>query len=102
MKQYNLKSIMRSAWRIFRNGIGSFASALRMAWANAKAHNQAKADAGITEPSHTWYGWRELGFEVIHESKSLYRVIVFDPTTKSGTRTVCYFGASQVRELEAV
>ncbi len=57
MKQYNLSSIMRAAWRIFRKGVQSFAVALRMAWANAKAHNAAKAAAGISEDTHTWAGW---------------------------------------------
>ena len=49
MKQYNLSNIMSVAWRIFRKGVHSFAVALRMAWANAKAHNAAKSAAGINE-----------------------------------------------------
>ncbi len=99
MKKYNLSSIMKSAWRMFRKGVGSFAVALRMAWANAKTHNAAKAEAGITEETHTWAGWRDLGYEVIHESKCLYRAILTDPATRSGTRTTCYFGASQVQPI---
>ena len=101
MKQYNLSSIMRAAWRIFRKGVQSFAVALRMAWANAKAHKAAKKEARISEETHTWAGWRELGYEVIHESKALYKAILADPTTKSGTRVTCYFGASQVQPIEA-
>ena len=101
MKKYNLSSIMRSAWTIFRKGVQSFAVALRMAWSNAKAHNAAKAEAGIDEETHTWAGWRDLGFEVIHESKCLYKAILNDPATKSGTRKVCYFGASQVQPISA-
>ena len=54
MKKYDLSSIMSAAWRIFRKGVQSFAVALRMAWANAKAHNEAKAAAGVTEDTHTW------------------------------------------------
>ena len=54
MKQYNLSTIMSAAWRIFRKGVSSFAVALRLAWANAKAHNAAKEAAGITEETHTW------------------------------------------------
>lgn len=99
MKQYNLSSIMSAAWRIFRKGVQSFAVALRMAWANAKAHNTAKAVAGIVEETHTWAGWRDLGYEVIHESKALYKAIFSDPVTKSGTRVTCYFGASQVQPI---
>lgn len=97
--KYNLKSIMHTAWKLFRKGAESFAAALRMAWANAKAHMEAKAAAGITEETHTWAGWKELGYEVIHESKALYRAILADPATKKGSRTTCYFGASQVQPI---
>ena len=101
MKKYNLSQIMSAAWRIFRKGVQSFAVALRMAWANAKAHNAAKAAAGITEEAHAWAGWRNLGYEVIHESKSLYKAILSDPATKKGTRVACYFGSSQVQPISA-
>ena len=101
MKKYDLSSIMSAAWRIFRKGVQSFAVALRMAWANAKAHNAAKEQAGITEETHTWAGWRDLGYEVIHESKALYKAIFSDPATKKGTRVTCYFGASQVQPISA-
>ena len=101
MKQYDLRNIMNAAWRIFRKGVQSFAVALRMAWANAKAHNAAKAEADITEETHTWAGWRDLGYEVIHESKALYKAILSDPATKKGTRVTCYFGASQVQPISA-
>ena len=101
MKQYDLSSIMNAAWRIFRKDAQSFAEALRMAWANVKAHNAAKAEARITEETHTWAGWRDLGYEVIHESKALYRAILSDPATKNGTRVTCYFGASQVQPISA-
>jgi hypothetical protein len=99
--KYNRKSIMAAAWKIFRKGVQSFAAALRMAWANAKAHMAAKAAAGITEETHTWSGWKNLGYEVIHESKALYKAILSDPSTKSGKRVTCYFGASQVQPIEA-
>ncbi len=101
MKKYNMSSIMTAAWRIFRKGAQSFAVALRMAWANAKAHNTAKEAAGIAEETHTWAGWRDLGYEVVHESKALYRAILSDPATKNGTRVTCYFGASQVQPITA-
>lgn len=99
--RYNRKSIMGAAWKIFRKGVQSFAVALRMAWANAKAHNAAKSAAGINEETHTWSGWKELGFDVIHESKALYKVMLSDPATKSGTRITCYFGSSQVQPISA-
>ena len=99
--KYNRAKIMSAAWKIFRKGVQTFAQALRMAWANAKAHNAAKAAAGIEEETHTWAGWRDLGYEVIHESKALYRAILSDPSTKKGTRVTCYFGASQAQPIEA-
>lgn len=101
MKKYDLHSIMRAAWKFFRKGISSFSLALRMAWANAKAQNAAKAAAEINEETHTWAGWKELGYEVIHESKALYQASVNDPATKSGKRILSFFGASQVQPLEA-
>lgn len=99
--KYNLSSIMSAAWKIFRKGVESFAAALRIAWANAKANNTAKAKAGISEESHTWAGWKHLGYEVVHESKALYKAVLNDPATKSRKRIVSYFGASQVQPIEA-
>ena len=99
--KYSKKSIMHTAWNLFRKGVETFAAALRMAWANAKAHNAAKAAAGINEETHTWAGWRDLGYEVAHGSTALYKAIFSDPVTKSGTRVTCYFGASQVQPISA-
>ena len=73
MKKYDLHSIMRAAWKFFRKGVSSFSLALRLAWANAKTQNAAKATAEITEETHTWAGWKALGYEVVHESKALYQ-----------------------------
>ncbi len=101
MSKYNLSGIMRAAWGFFRKGVSSFSLALRMAWANAKTQNAAKEAAKITEETHTWYGWKELGYEVIHESKCLYQAVLSDPATKSGTRRTSYFGLSQVQLIEA-
>ena len=101
MKKYDLSSIMRAAWSIFRKGVASFSAALKMAWANAKTHNTVKESAGVTEETHTWYGWKELGYEVTHESRCLYQAILADPSTKSGTRRTSYFGISQVQPISA-
>ncbi len=101
MKKYSLSSIMRAAWKFFRKGVSSFSLALRMAWANAKTQNATKEAAEINEETHTWYGWKELGYEVVHESKALYQAFVNDPATKSGKRILSFFGASQVQPLEA-
>ena len=100
MRKYDLHKIMLQAWKMFRKGVQSFAVALRMAWANAKTHNAAKEAAGISEETHTWAGWKELGYEVIHESKALYKALLADPATKNGTRVTCYFGASQVHPID--
>lgn len=97
--KYNLSSIMHSAWKIFRRVKTTFAEALRLAWHNAKAVAKAKAAAGISEETHTWSGWKAAGYDVIHESKALYRVVVADPATKSGTRTIAYFGIHQVQPI---
>ena len=83
MKKYDMSSIMSAAWKMFHKGVQSFATALRMAWANAKAHNAAKAEAGISEETHTWAGWRDLGYEVAHGSTALYKAILSDPAIKS-------------------
>ena len=101
MKKYNLRSIMKAAWGIFRKGVDSFAVALRMAWANVKSHNSAKEAAGIIQETNTWYGWQQMGYEVRHESKALYQVVISDPATKSGTRKMSYFGLSQVQQISA-
>lgn len=99
--KYNLSGIMKAAWRFFRKGAQSFAVALRMAWANAKTRRTAKAAAGVTEETHTWYGWKQLGYEVRHESKALYQAVIADPATKSGTRKTSFFGMSQVQPIGA-
>lgn len=101
MKEYNRSQIFSAAWRFFRKGVSTFSEALRMAWANAKAAATAKVEAGISEEVHTWSAWRDLGFEVIHESKALYKATLADPTTKKGTRVTAYFGASQVQPISA-
>ncbi|MCI6228828.1 MAG: hypothetical protein MR636_08930 [Clostridiales bacterium] len=56
---------------------------------------------GRSRETHTWYGWKELGYEVIHESKALYQAVIADPATKSGTRKTSYFGLSQVQPISA-
>lgn len=99
--KYNLRKIMSAAWRIFHKGVLTFAQALRLAWANAKAHMAAKAAAGITEETHSWSGWHRLGYEVVHGSNAMYKAILSDPSTKSGKRVTCYFGASQVQPISA-
>lgn len=97
IKRYNLRSIMNTAWRLYHKLGINISLALKMAWANAKATLRAKETAGVTEETHTWSGWKNRGYEVIHNSKALYKAVTIDPTTKSGTRIVPFFGVSQVQ-----
>lgn len=99
--KYHLSSIMRAAWRFYRKGAASFSMALRMAWANEKARHAAQEGAGIAEETHTWAGWKRMGYEVRHGSKALYQAVITDPATRSGTRTTSYFGLSQVQPITA-
>ena len=101
MSQYNLSSIMRAAWRLYRSRPPSSSLAPRIAWANEKARHAAQEAAGIEEETHTWAGWKKLGYEVIHESKAMFQATFTDPATKSGTRKTSYFGRSQVQPISA-
>ena len=101
MRKYNLRSIMIAAWRLYRSGTDSFSLALRIAWANEKARHAAQEAAGITEESHTWAGWKKLGYEVRHGSRAMYQTTITDPATKSGTRRASFFGRSQVQPVTA-
>ena len=97
--KYHLSSIMIAAWRLYRSGTASFSLALRIAWANEKARHAAQEAAGIAEETHTWAGWKQLGYEVRHESKALYQTVITDPATKSGNRKTSCFGRSQVQPI---
>lgn len=96
---YNLSNIMKKAWKLFNSTTKTFAECLKQAWADAKAFVNAIRNNFITEEVHTWYGWKELGFEVIHESKAVFQITVADPKTKSGTRILSYFTKSQVEMI---
>lgn len=96
MTRFNKKTIMNNAWKMVKkNGIG-IAKALKIAWANAKVIAMAKAKAGVDGVAHTWYGWKMLGYEVIHESKAMFKATVIDLDTKKGTRVLSFFGEAQV------
>ncbi len=98
-KAYNLSSIMKKAWQLFNETSDTFAECLAKAWADAKAFIGAIQQNLITEEVHTWYGWQQLGYEVIHESKNVFQITVNDPRTKSGKRTLSYFAKSQVQPI---
>ena len=93
---YNLSSIMKKAWQLFNADMGTFSECLVKAWEDAKAFVNAVSSHFISEEVHTWYGWKELGYEVIHESKNVFQITVSDPKTKSGKRVLSYFTKSQV------
>ena len=107
--KYNLSKIMTKAWELFRKLEISFAEALHRAWQSAKAAPinaeriaQAKADAGITEETNTWSGWRELGFEVMHGSKALFGAeLIYASKGDGQTYKARFFGSSQVQAIAA-
>ena len=108
--KYNLRKIMLRAWKVYRQnkdkGI-SFAESLHRAWLSAKAEEvnakrieTAKQAAGITEPTNTWAGWNNLGYEVIHGSKALFGATLIWGSKGDGAEYKArFFGASQVQAM---
>lgn len=104
MKKYNLSNIMKQAWKLFRKYTISFSEALHRAWLCAKAVpinaeriQTAKTNAGITEQTETWHRWKELGYEVIHGSKSLFGAeLIYGAKGDGATYKARFFGKSQV------
>lgn len=101
MKKYNMSSIFKAAWKLYRKGVASFGLALKLAWSNAKLNQIVREHEGITEEAHSWAGWKALGYEVRHGESSIYSVMVADPKVKTGFRKKSYFGKSQVQPIEA-
>ncbi|MBR3273459.1 MAG: hypothetical protein IKF98_06040 [Clostridia bacterium] len=105
--KYNLRAIMLRAWKNFRKGGMTFGEALHRAWLSEKAQdvNQqrveaAKEAAGILEEVNTWYGWKLLGFEVIHGMKALFGVDLIHGSKGDGAiYKARFFGASQVQAI---
>lgn len=96
-RKYNLSNIMKKAWELFNADLGTFSECLKQAWEDAKKFVEAAKD--IAEEIHTWFGWRMLNKEVIHESKALFQIKVADAKTKNHTKILSYFGVSQVQDL---
>ena len=106
--KYNLSKIMKAAHRIYRKALEkaaiTFSEALHRAWLSAKAEPvnaariaAAKAQAGITEETNTWAGWKALGFEVIHESKALFGCdLIYGSKGDGAIYKARFFGRSQV------
>ncbi len=106
--KFNLSEIMAHAWRIFRKVSGiSFGECLHRAWNSAKAApmnaetiRKAAEAAGVTEEVNTWAGWKRLGFEVIHGSKSLFQTILIHASKGDGvTYTASFFDRTQVQPI---
>lgn len=105
--KYNLRAIMLRAWKNFRKGGMTFGEALHRAWLSEKAQdvNQQRVEAvkeaaGILEEVNTWYGWKLLGFEVIHGMKALFGVDLIHGSKGDGAiYKARFFGASQVQAI---
>ena len=104
MKKYNLTVIMSNASKLYRKYSIILSEALHRAWLCAKAvevnaHRiqTAKQEAGITEQTETWHRWKELGYEVIHGSKSLFGAeLIYGAKGDGATYKARFFGKSQV------
>ena len=105
--KYNLKAIMLRAWSNYRKGGMSFGEALHRAWLSAKAEpvnaqriEAAKAEAGITEETNTWAGWKALGREVLHGAKALFGAdLIWGSKGDGATYKARFFGISQTAQL---
>ena len=109
MKKFDLKAIMDHAWKLFRKLGIEFAECLHRAWLAAKAIDEnadriakAKAAAGVTEQTATWYGWKQLGYEVVHGSKALFGCdLIYGSKGDGAIYKARFFGASQVQPITA-
>lgn len=108
--KYDMSEIMKRAWRIRSKESGiNFGEALKRSWAatkaapiNASRIEKAKQEAGITEETRTWYGWKQEGFEVAHGSKCKFQVeLIYGSKGPGKTYKASFFGASQVVRLTA-
>ena len=88
------RTVMTRAWTFFRaNRFGTFSDCLRLAWADLKKVNEAKAQ--FTEPAMRYIDWQNLGRDVAHGMTALFKVVLTDAKTKNGTRVVPFFGYTQ-------
>lgn len=105
--KYNLRAIMLRAWKNYRKMQLSFAESLHRAWLSAKAEEvntkrieNAKAAAGISEETNTWSGWKQLGYEVIHGSRTLFGAeLIWGSKGDGAVYKARFFGRSQVQEI---
>ena len=108
MREFDLSAIMIRAWKIFRkNSKLAFGECLHRAWLSAKAEkiNQkrienAKEAAGIIKETHTWNGWKKLGYEVVHGSRALFGTeLIWGSRGDGAVYKARFFGKSQVQEI---
>jgi hypothetical protein len=98
---------MARAWELYRKNEITFAEALHRSWITAKAEpvnaqriEAAKAEAGITEDTNTWAGWKALGYEVIHGSKALFGCnLIWGSRGDGAEYKARFFGLSQVQAI---
>lgn len=96
MTKYNKAEIMRNAHKFYQaNRYGTFGECLHRAWENAKAYKGVNDKFGT---ARTWFGWTLFGREVIHNEQAVAKAVVTDPTTKNGTRVICFFTEAQTCE----
>ena len=93
--KYDKHFIMKEAHRFYRDGrMGDFGECLRKAWDNAKTTKNAFE--GVGREVRTWYGWKQVGLEVIHGQHALFQLPLWDTYAKNTIRVVkSYFGAEQ-------
>lgn len=104
--KYDLKTIMKKAWKIFRKAEITFSEALHRAWLSAKAVEinqkrieRAREAAGVIEETNTQSGWKKLGYEVIHGSKALFGADLIWGSKGGAIYRARFFGRSQVQEV---
>lgn len=105
--KYDLASIMRKAWALYRKGTAAFAECLHRAWNSAKAQpinakrvQDAQKAAGVEEQVNTWAGWKAAGYEVLHGAKALFKaVLIYASKGDNASYTASFFGASQVKPI---
>jgi len=65
-------------------------------------NNENATGTKITEPVNTWAGWKAAGYMVEHGAKALFQAVLIHSSKGDGqTYRASFFGASQVKPLEA-
>ena len=96
--KYNKKNIMTQAHEFYRDGrfADTFSECLRMAWESAR--KVVLVREAIAVESHTYGGWLELGYEVIHNEHAVAQVEVYKALKTKTTTKLSFFTREQVCE----